>query len=488
MKLLKDLLYDVRIEEVFGTTHVAVESVSTDSRTSKSMGLFVAIKGTQVDGHDYIASALANGATTVVCEEVPEGAGDVEDTTFVKVKNSSEAMGHIASAFYDNPTNDLKVVAVTGTNGKTTTVSLLHSLFRIMDRKAGLVGTIENKINDKSIDSTHTTPDSVSIQKLFREMVDEGCKYCFIEASSHAIDQNRLAGTKLAGAVFTNITHDHLDYHETFDNYLCAKKKLFDQLQSNSFALINADDDHFEDIASDCNASIISYGIKSQADEKARVVENQLQGLHLRINGQDLYSRLVGDFNASNLLGVYCVTKNLGFESLSTLTSMSLLTPPPGRFEIVESPKGITAIVDYAHTPDALENVLKTIGSFNSGGERIITVVGCGGDRDRSKRPLMAKVAASASSQVFFTSDNPRSENPDSIIADMQAGLDPIDKRKCIAISDRREAIRAAAAFAEEGDIVLVAGKGHETYQEIGEIKHDFDDRLVLREAFNPTN
>ena len=488
MKLLKDLLYDVRIEEVFGTTHVAVESVSTDSRTAKSMGLFVAIKGTQVDGHDYIASALANGATTVVCEYLPDGAKNIEGTTFVKVKNSSEAMGHIASAFYDNPSSEMKVVAVTGTNGKTTSVSLLHSLFRIMDRKAGLVGTVENKINDKTIESTHTTPDSISLQKIFREMVDEGCKFCFIEASSHAIEQNRLAGTKLTGAVFTNITHDHLDYHQTFDNYLGAKKKLFDQLQSSSFALVNADDNHFEDVIADCGAQISTFGVNAYADEKARVLENQLQGLHLRINGQDLYSRLVGGFNASNLIGVFCVAKSLGFDPLATLTSMSLLTPPPGRFELVESSDGITAIVDYAHTPDALENVLKTIGTFTTGGERVITVVGCGGDRDSSKRPIMAKVAASASDQVFLTSDNPRSEDPAVIISEMQTGLDPIDKRKCIAISDRREAIRAAAAFAEAGDIVLVAGKGHETYQEINGVKHDFDDRIVLREAFNPTN
>ena len=488
MKLLKDLLYDVRIEEVFGTTHIAVESICIDSRMAKPMGLFVAIKGTQVDGHDYITSALANGATTIVCEEVPDGAADIEGTTFVKVKDSSKALGHIASSYFDNPTSEMKVVAVTGTNGKTTTVSLLHGLFRIMDRKAGLVGTVENKINDKSVESTHTTPDAISIQKLFREMADEGCKFCFIEASSHAIDQNRLAGTTLAGAVFTNITHDHLDYHETFDNYISAKKKLFDGLPSNAFALVNAEDSHCEDILADCKAKKKTYGVSAYADEKARIVENQLQGLHLHINGQDLYSRLVGDFNASNLMAVFCVAKSLGFDPLATLTSMSLLTPPAGRFELVESPDGITAIVDYAHTPDALENVLKTIGAFVDGGERVITVVGCGGDRDAAKRPIMARVAAASSDQVFLTSDNPRSEDPSDIIAQMQAGLDPIDKRKCIAISDRREAIRAAAAFAEAGDIVLVAGKGHETYQEIAGVKHDFDDRIVLREAFNPSN
>jgi len=488
VKLLKDLLYDVRIEEVQGTTHIAVESISIDSRATKPMGLFVAIKGTQVDGHDYITQALLNGATTIVCERIPETVEKLETTTFIKVKNSSAALGHIAAAYYDHPTSEIKVVAVTGTNGKTTTVSLLHSLFRIMDRKAGLVGTVENRINDKVVDSTHTTPDAISLQKLFRSMADEGCKFCFIEASSHAIDQNRLAGSKLSGAVFTNITHDHLDYHATFDNYLVAKKKLFDQLPASAFALFNADDPHNEDLAMNCKAAKITYGVQSFADEKARIVENQLQGLHLHINGQDLYSRLVGGFNASNLLAVFCVAKSLGFEQLATLTSMSLLSPPPGRFEIVESPDGITAIVDYAHTPDALENVLKTIATFRTGGERLITVVGCGGDRDTTKRPVMAKVAAAGSDQIFFTSDNPRTEDPSTIIADMQTGLDPIEKRKCLAITDRREAIRAAATFAEAGDIVLVAGKGHETYQDIDGVKHDFDDRVILREAFTPSN
>lgn len=488
MKLLKDLLYDVRIEEVVGTTHTAVESISTDSRACKSMGLFVALKGTQVDGHDYIASALANGTTTIVCEKIPKGADSIEGTTFIKVKNSSEALGHIASAYYDHPTREMKVVAVTGTNGKTTIVTLLHKLFRIMDRKAGLIGTVENRINDKVVESTHTTPDAISIQKLFREMVDEGCKFCFIEASSHALEQNRLAGTSIQVAVFTNITHDHLDYHLTFDNYISAKKKLFDNLSLSAFALVNSDDAHAEDIVDNCKARVITYGIHSFADEKVRIVENQLKGLHLHINGTDLYSRLVGGFNASNLTAVFSVAKNLGFDPLAVLTSMSLLTSPPGRFELVESPDGITAIVDYAHTPDALKNVLNTISGFRTGGERLITVIGCGGDRDKSKRPVMARVAATGSDRVFLTSDNPRTEDPQQILNDMQAGLDPINKRKCLSISDRREAIRAAAAFAETGDIVLVAGKGHETYQDINGIKHDFDDRVVLKEAFSPTN
>ena len=486
MKLLKDLIYDARIIEIQGTTNIAVEGIAIDSRVIKPMSLFVAIKGTQVDGHDYIKQAITDGATTVVGERFPEDFVRPESVTFVVVKNSSVALGFIASAYYDHPTNEMKVVAVTGTNGKTTIVTLLHGLMKLLDRKTGLVGTIENRINNKIIDATHTTPDALTLQCLFRDMVDAGCKFCFIEASSHAIDQNRLAGTTLAGAVFTNITHDHLDYHETFDKYISAKKQLFDLLPSNAFALINSDDPYFEDIACDCKAEKTTFGVTSMSNFKARIIENQLQGLLLHIDGQDLYSRLVGGFNASNLVAVYGVSKLLGFDGIETLTQMSLLTPPPGRFELVQSPDGITAIVDYAHTPDALDNILRTIATFRTGGERLITVVGCGGDRDVSKRPIMARVAAAGSDRVFLTSDNPRTEDPGMILADMQAGLDPIDKRKCISITDRREAIRAAAAFAEAGDIVLVAGKGHETYQEINGVRQEFDDRKVLIDAFIP--
>jgi UDP-N-acetylmuramoyl-L-alanyl-D-glutamate--2,6-diaminopimelate ligase len=484
VKLLKDLIYDARIKEIQGTTNIAVEGVSIDSRVIKPMSLFVAISGTQVDGHDYIKQAITNGATTVVCERLPEDFVRPESVTVVVVKNSAVALGFIASAYYDHPTHDMKVVAVTGTNGKTTIVSLLHGLLRLLDRKTGLVGTIENRINNKVIDATHTTPDALTLQSLFRDMVDSGCKFCFIEASSHAIVQNRLSGTTFAGAVFTNITHDHLDYHETFDKYLAAKKQLFDSLPANAFALINSDDPYFEDLVFDCNAEKTTYGVTSVADFKARIIENQLQGLHLHLDGQDLYSGLVGGFNASNLAAVYGVSKLLGFDGIETLTQMSLLSSPPGRFELVQSPDGITAIVDYAHTPDALDNILRTISTFRTGGERLITVVGCGGDRDVTKRPIMARVAAAGSDRVFLTSDNPRTEDPGIILADMTSGLDPIDKRKCISITDRREAIRAAAAFAEAGDIVVVAGKGHETYQEINGVRHDFDDRKVLVNAF----
>jgi len=484
VKILKDLLYDTRISEIYGTTHTAVEGIGIDSRKVKPMGLFIAIKGTQVDGHDYIKQAITNGATTIICEYISEDLIRPEPVTFVVVKNSSTALGKIAAAYYDHPSNEIKIIAVTGTNGKTTTVTLLHNLFRMLDRKAGLIGTVENRIIDKVVEATHTTPDALSLQKLFREMVSLGCKFCFIEASSHAIDQNRLSGTKISGAVFTNITHDHLDYHKTIDNYIIAKKKLFDMLSVNAFALVNSDDSHHQDITTDCKANISTYGFASIADIKGRIVENQLHGLHVNIDGQDLYSRLVGEFNASNLLAVYAVAQLLGFDKLDTLTQMSLLKPPAGRFEFVESPDGITAIVDYAHTPDALENILKTVFTFKKGQERVITVVGCGGDRDVTKRPVMALVAATGSDRVFLTSDNPRTEDPVAILEDMKAGLDPIEMRKCITITDRKEAIRAAALFAEPGDIVIVAGKGHETYQEINGVQHDFDDRVVLHEAF----
>lgn len=484
MKILKDLLYDARISEIHGTTHTAVEGISIDSRMVKPMGLFVAIKGTQVDGHDFIKQAITNGATTVICEHIDDELIRPKSVTFVVVKNSSTALGNIASAYYDYPTNDMKVIAVTGTNGKTTTVTLLHTLFRMLDRKSGLIGTVENRIVDKIVKATHTTPDALSLQELFREMVNLGCKFCFIEASSHAIDQNRLAGTKISGAVFTNITHDHLDYHKTINNYIIAKKKLFDMLPANAFALVNADDNNHQDMTTDCKAKVSTYGISSMADIKGKIVENQLHGLHIHIDGQDLYSRLVGEFNASNLLAVYGVAKLLGFDELDTLTQMSLLKSPAGRFEIVQSKNGITAIVDYAHTPDALENVLRTVLNFKKDQDRLITVVGCGGDRDAAKRPIMARVAAHGSDRVFLTSDNPRTEEPASILEDMKSGLDPIEMRKCISITDRKEAIRAAAIFAEPGDILIVAGKGHETYQEIHGVKHDFDDRVVLREAF----
>jgi len=485
VKLLSDLLYDARILEVRGTTHLAVEDIAVDSRRVKPLGVFVAVPGTVVDGHDFIPQALAAGAAGIVCERMPE---DVPaHVTVIQVKSSAAALGHMAAAFHDHPSREMKVVAVTGTNGKTTTVSLLHQLYRLLDRKVGMLGTVENRIVDKVLPATHTTPDALSLQALLREMADAGCSHVFMEASSHAIVQERITGTHLAGAVFTNITHDHLDYHGDFNGYIAAKKQLFDRLPAAAFAAVNNDDPHAEDMVADTRAKVVTMAVQGVADERARMVENQISGLVLALDGQELYSQLVGGFNASNLLAVYVVSKMLGAEKMNALTQMSLLKPPAGRFERVPARDGITAIVDYAHTPDALDNVLKTIAHVRTGGEKVITVVGCGGDRDTAKRPVMARSATSGSDRVILTSDNPRSEDPAAILKDMEAGLDPIARRKCLTVVDRREAIRTAAALAEPGDIVLVAGKGHETYQEIQGERHPFDDRLELREAFEPT-
>jgi len=485
VKLLSDLLYDARILEVRGTTHVAVEHVAVDSRKVQPLGLFVAVPGTIVDGHDYIGKAIESGAACVICERMPEEVP--EHVTVVQVKSSAAALGHVAAAFHNHPSREMKVVAVTGTNGKTTTVSLLHQLYRLLDRKVGMLGTVENRIVDHVLPATHTTPDALSLQALLREMADAGCTHVFMEASSHAIVQERTAGTLFAGAVFTNITHDHLDYHGDFNGYIKAKKQLFDRLPASAFAAVNADDPHAEDMVADTKAKVVTMAVQGVADERARMVENQITGLVLHLDGQELYSQLVGGFNASNLLAVYVVSKMLGADKMNALTQMSLLKPPAGRFERVPARDGITAIVDYAHTPDALDNVLKTVAHVRTGGENVITVVGCGGDRDVAKRPVMARSAASGSDRVILTSDNPRSEDPAAILRDMEQGLDPIDKRKCLSIVDRREAIRTAAALAEPGDIVLVAGKGHETYQEIRGERIPFDDRLELKEAFAPT-
>mgnify|MGYP002628904415 FL=1 len=482
MKLLKDILYGTRIQETTGSTHVAIEDVAFDSRQVKAFSLFVAVPGTQMDGHHFIDEAIAKGAIAIVAEKIPEE--KKEGIAYIRVHDTAASLGPIAAAFYDHPSASMKVIAVTGTNGKTTTVSLLHQLFRSMGRKAGMLSTVENRILDRAIPATHTTPDALQMQRLFRDMADAGCRYVFMEASSHSIHQHRLAGTQLAGAVFTNITHEHLDYHGDFNGYIQAKKGLFDLLTSEAFALYNQDDPHGMDMVHDTKGRIVDYALTSMADYRGRIVENQLDGLHLHVSGHDVYSRLIGGFNAYNLIAVYAVTKELGMETMEVLTHLSMLKPPPGRFEQVAAPEGVTAVVDYAHTPDALDNVLKTIDTFRTGNTQVITVVGCGGNRDRTKRPIMAKVAVKWSDRVFLTSDNPRNENPDEIIEDMRRGLDPIEARKCIAIANRREAIRMAAQLTQNGDIVIVAGKGHETYQEIQGVRHDFDDRLELINAF----
>lgn len=452
-----------------------------DSRNVKNFSLFVAVRGTAVDGHEFIQKAIDNGAIGIVCEVLPEQL--LDRITYVQVSNSAEALGYIASNFYDNPSEQIKVVAVTGTNGKTTTATLLYRLTRSMGFKSGLLSTVVNLVNQKEISATHTTPDAISLNRLLSQMVAEGCEFCFMEASSHALHQHRLTGLRLTGAMFTNITHDHLDYHKTFNEYIKAKKLLFDALPSQAFAIINKDDRHGDVMVQNCKARVKTIALQGIADYKAKLIENSLNGLHLSVDGQDLYTRLIGGFNAYNVLEVYATACELGLNKLEVLTTLSSLEAPEGRFQQIISASGIMAVIDYAHTPDALMNVLKTIREFRTGNEQLITVVGCGGDRDKTKRPEMAKISADLSDRSILTSDNPRSENPDIIIADMKSGLDPVQMKKTLAVTDRREAIKLACSFANQGDIILIAGKGHEKYQEILGVKHDFDDFEITNQT-----
>lgn len=479
MKAIKDILYKVSLTSTIGDMERRVSGVVFDSRKVEERSVFVAIAGTQVDGHEFIATALEKGATVIVCEKLPEVIK--EDITYVQVVNSAKALGIIASNFYDNPSEKIKVVAVTGTNGKTTTVTLLHQLFVSMGYSTGLLSTVENKINSQVIPTTHTTPDAVSVQALLRRMVDEGCTHCFMEASSHAIVQERIAGLKLTGAVFTNITHDHLDYHGTFDEYIKAKKKLFDELPKDAFALINGDDKRASVMVQNCKATHQTFALKTSADFKGKIISNTLEGLELEINSKLIWFRMIGAFNAYNLLGVLGVAVLLGEDEDEVLRVLSAIRGAKGRFDRI-SIGGIIAIVDYAHTPDALDNVLKTINGVRTGNEQLITVVGCGGNRDKAKRPIMAKLAVSESTKAIFTSDNPRFEDPMEILRDMQAGVGPSEARKTLTIEDRREAIKTAVMFSQKGDIILIAGKGHEDYQEIKGVKHHFDDAEVVTE------
>ena len=480
--MLSDLLYKSGIEEVKGGVDRSVNSVCFDSRQATPGSLFVATRGTNVDGHSFIDTTIKNGSIAIVCEEFPEK--NVDEITYIKVKNSSYALGVIASNFYDNPSDKLKLIGVTGTNGKTTIVTLLYLLYIELGHKVGMLSTVRNRIIGETISSTHTTPDAISINKLLAKMVERGCSYCFMEVSSHAIDQSRIAGLSFDLALFSNITHDHLDYHKTFDAYISAKKQFFDELSISSIALINADDRHGNTMVLNTKASVKKYGLKAMADYKCRLVENSFEGLHLNIDGQDVWTRLVGSFNAYNLLSVYAAALELGEDKMEVLTSLSSLSAVEGRFQHFKSTNGVIAIVDYAHTPDALKKVLNTIKDIRSGNEQLITVVGCGGDRDKEKRPLMARIAANLSDRVFATSDNPRSENPDIIIKEMKMGLDPVELAKILSISDRAEAIKTACTLAQPGDIVLVAGKGHEKYQEINGVKHPFDDVEILENSF----
>lgn len=482
-KLLNDILYKVALKSVSGDMALEIGSVCFDSRKVKEGSLFVAVKGTQVDGHHYITKAIAQGAIAIVCEEMP--LLPPKNVTFIATQNTGEALGQIASNFFDNPSKKLKLIGITGTNGKTTTVTLLYKLFRSLGYPVGMLSTVENVINDQIIPSTHTTPDAVHLNELLSQMVDEKCQFAFMEVSSHAIDQNRIAGLTFSGAVFMNISHDHLDYHKTFDNYISTKKKLFDDLPSSAFALVNLDDKRGQIMLQNTKASHYSFGLRFMTDYKAKVITNSYQGLELDMNGQSVWFRLIGEFNAYNLLAVYAVADLLHEESDEVLMMLSGLEPAAGRFEHVNAGTNIIAIVDYAHTPDALENVLQTIDGFRSGNEQVITVVGCGGNRDKDKRPVMASIATKWSNKVIFTDDNPRDEEPKDIINDMLKGVGKSFQRKTLVIQDRKEAIKTAVSMANDHDIILVAGKGHEDYQEIKGERFGFDDRKVLKEMLD---
>ncbi len=483
MKLLQDILYQVRVQEIAGITNLAIDSLAFDSRKVGHFTLFVAVRGTQVDGHAFIDQAVSAGAIAVVCEELPSMRK--QGVTYVKVENAHAALGILASNFYDNPSSELKLIGITGTNGKTTCATLLYRLVRLLGKKAGLISTVENRINHQVLNATHTTPDAIALNAMLRQMVDAECTYCMMEVSSHALHQHRVSGIRFAGGVFTNITHDHLDYHVTFDAYIGAKKLLFDMLPKESFAIVNSDDRHGATMLQHCKAGIQrSYAVKSMADFRARIVENQFAGLQLSIDGMDLYTKLVGRFNAYNILAVYATAIEMGLPKLDVLTALSTVSPPAGRFEYIKSPGNVTAIVDYAHTPDALKNVLKTIEDIRTRNEQVYTVIGCGGDRDRTKRPEMARIACKLSDRVIFTSDNPRSEDPEAIIAEMKAGVEAVDYKKTLVVVNRKEAIRLACSLAKTGDIILVAGKGHEKYQEVAGVKHPFDDMQELNESF----
>jgi UDP-N-acetylmuramoyl-L-alanyl-D-glutamate--2,6-diaminopimelate ligase len=468
------------MEEVIGSTHIAISSITFDSRIVKKDTLFVATKGTATDGHKYIEKAIEAGAAAIVCEDMPENKN--AHVTYVKVMDSTYALGYMACNFYDNPSQKLKLVGVTGTNGKTTTVTLLFNLFRGMGYHVGLLSTVENKINNEVIPATHTTPDALSLNELLSQMVAKGCEYAFMEVSSHAIVQNRIAGIDFTGAVFTNITHDHLDYHKTFDEYIKAKKRFFDQLPDDAFALTNKDDKNGPVMLQNTKAKKYSYALKSVADYKCRIIESHLNGLLLNINNQELWVKLIGTFNAYNVLAVYAVAHLLKQNVTNILTTLSNLNSVEGRFQYVKSSTGIIGIVDYAHTPDALKNVLETIKDIRTGNEQVITLVGCGGDRDNAKRPVMANIACQYSNKVILTSDNPRTEDPEEILDQMQKGVEPSDARKTLRIADRKEAIKTALTIANQGDIILIAGKGHEKYQEIKGVKTHFDDMEILKE------
>lgn len=483
MILLKDILYRVGLEQVIGSTAVDVRGIEFDSRHVALNDVFVAIKGSVVDGHEFIKQACDQGAVAIVCEELPELI--INGITYVKVSDANMALAYMADNFYQQPSKELVLVGVTGTNGKTTVATLLHQLFTKMGYGVGLLSTVENKIGNTVLPATHTTPDSVTINRLLRAMVDAGLTHCFMEVSSHGIDQNRTLGLDFDGGVFTNLTHDHLDYHKDFKTYRNVKKQFFDGLKKEAFALTNQDDKNGAYMLQNTQARVQTYAQKSLADYKVQVLEQQISGQLLKINGQELWVKLIGGFNAYNLLAIYASAELLGADPMNVLQQISTLESVSGRFQYYVAPNGVTAIVDYAHTPDALENVLGTIADLRTGNETLITVIGCGGDRDTTKRPKMAAVATHWSNKVIFTSDNPRSESPEAIIAQMEAGVPAHEYKKFISITDRRQAIKTAVQLANSGDLILIAGKGHETYQEIAGVRHDFDDYKIAMDFLN---
>ncbi len=480
MKRLSEILRQTPVREVLGDGERPVGGLTYDSRAVKPGDCFFAVRGTQADGHAFIPAAVAAGAAAVVCEQLP--ADPASGVTYVAVPDSAGAMADLAAAFYDYPSRELKLVGITGTNGKTTTATLLYDLVRALGYKAGLISTVVYRIEGREVEATHTTPDSIRLNALMREMADAGCEFCFMECSSHAIVQERTRGLSFAGGIFSNITHDHLDYHKTFAEYIRAKKRFFDMLPAGSFALTNLDDRNGRVMVQNTAAAVHTYSLRGMADFRCRIVETHLDGMLLRIDGQEVWVGLLGRFNAYNLLAVYGTAVLLGLDRSEVLRVLSTLRPVSGRFEIVRAANGTTAVVDYAHTPDALENVLRTIEEIRTPQQQLLVVCGCGGDRDRTKRPEMAQIAVQYASTAIFTSDNPRHESPEAILDEMVAGLDP--GTRYLRIADRAEAIRTAVMLSHPGDVILVAGKGHETYQIIGDVKHHFDDREEVRRAF----
>ena len=480
MSQLKDILYKVAIESVHGSTDLTIEKIEFDSRKVSNNDVFVAIKGTLSDGHQFIDKAISLGASVIVCEVLPTTLSD--NCTYVKVQNSNQALAFLSANYYDNPSEKLKLVGITGTNGKTTIASLLYQMFKKAGYKVGLLSTVKIMVDEVEYKATHTTPDSLTINKYLDEMVAVGCEFCFMEVSSHGIHQKRTESLHFEGGVFTNLSHDHLDYHETFAEYRDVKKSFFDQLPKTAFAISNIDDKNGEVMLQNTAARKKTYALKTYADFKAQILENQLTGLVLKINNEEVWTKLIGSFNAYNILAIYGVALELGIESTEALRLLSELESVSGRFQFVVSATKITAIVDYAHTPDALENVLKTIENIRTKNEQLFTIVGCGGDRDKTKRPIMANIAASFSDKAIFTSDNPRTENPQTIIDEMEAGVEAQNYKKTVAILDRKQAIKTACQMANSGDIILIAGKGHETYQEINGVRQDFDDMQIVQE------